>query len=183
MNPNIMIYRNNANTGNEYNTDELFSTACHETAHTTHWQVMNAGIIQYGQVSESIRESWAVGVEWFITQKEYKEHGISNYATATYDVSASYPIRFGYQYWPINSPKEYSCVFIDLVDSFNQNRIYFNSYGTSTLNDTITGYTLAVIESAFLKHVYGLSSLREKLKANKPAGITDAQIDTFMDNF
>jgi hypothetical protein len=183
FNFNIQLFRYNSD-GYEFYADELFSTTCHETAHTTHWQVMNAGALQYIQLSETIRESWAVGVEWFITQKEYRERGIANYSGPTYNVSASYPIWYGYQYWPLNgSYHEYSCVFIDLIDNYNQLGQPFLNIGTSGVNDPVTGYTLAGIESGFLKHVYGLNSLRERLKANKPTGVTDSQIDILINNF
>jgi hypothetical protein len=47
----------------------------------------------------------------------------------------------------------------------------------------VTGYTMSGIEGGFLKHVYGYNSLRSQLKANKPFGITDAQIDELMNQF
>ena len=47
----------------------------------------------------------------------------------------------------------------------------------------ITGYTLGGIERDFLKHTYGISSLSRELKNHKPAGITDNQIDIFINNF
>jgi len=34
-----------------------------------------------------------------------------------------------------------------------------------------------------LKHIYGLSSLAEQLKANKPAGVTDEQIDLLISQY
>jgi hypothetical protein len=56
-------------------------------------------------------------------------------------------------------------------------------YPTPSLTDNVSGYTIVGIESTFLKHVYGLSSLRSQLKANKPASVTDAQIDQLIDQF
>jgi hypothetical protein len=182
INPNILIYRYSP-SNREYASDEIFSTTCHETCHSTHVIAMNAGYIQYSQVNTFIAESWPVAVEWFITQMEYRERGISNYGTETYDVFASYPIPFGYQYYPLGSNREYSPVFIDLVDNFNQNGTNFRNFGTSTINDQVSGYTLANIESTFLKNVYGWSSLGTALKNNKPAGVTDAQIDLLLSSY
>jgi len=176
MNPNILVYRNGG--GREYASDEIFSTTIHELAHTTHWRVMNLGPVQFFQVSANIRESWAVGVEWRITSLEYRSRGIANYGTENYEISASYPLDRAYQYWTRNLNATYTPLFIDLLDNFNQ------SSGDSSLpNDPITGYTLLGIESTFLKHTYGLSSLSNNLKAHKPAGITDAQIDLFISNY
>jgi hypothetical protein len=51
----------------------------------------------------------------------------------------------------------------------------------------VTGYTLSYIQSNVLGHSYGLSSLRDRLKNQKPSGVTDDQIDTnlkyYFDNF
>ncbi len=178
-NPNIFIYRY-AENGGEYASDEIFATTCHETCHTTHWQVMNLGIIQYGQINDFIAESWPVAVEWYITSLEYRSRGIANYGTETFSIHASYPLDRAYQYWPLNSSREYSFVFINLCDNFNENIQWGNS---SLPNDQVVGYILAGIESNFLKQVYGQTSLRDQLKNNKPAGVTDAQIDLLMNNY
>lgn len=180
VNPNILIYRFNG--GDEHDSDEIFSTTCHETCHTTHVLVMNGGYVQYGQVSNNIVESWPTAVEWFITQKEYRERGIFDYSGPFYEVPGlGFPNNFGHQLWRLgNGLDDYSSVFIDLVDNFNQNGQY---PGNNTITDDVTGYTFAGIESSFLKHVYGLSSLSDQLKANKPGGVTDTQIDELISQF
>jgi hypothetical protein len=183
INPNILIYRYNPTDGSENDSDEIFSMTCHETAHATHMQVMKAGAVQFLQVSETIRESWAIGVEWFITQKEYKEKGISNYAEANYKVRANYPTLYGFQFWNKNRNESLTSLFIDLVDRNNQQGQSFESFSRGTVSDPVYGYTLAGIESGFLKEVYGLGSLSEKLKAHKPAETTDQQIDVLLTNF
>lgn len=182
-NPNILIYRYK-DGGNEYASDELFSTTCHETCHTTHWQLMNGELIQYAQVSPIIAESWPVAVEWYLTSLEYRARGLPDYGKETLEIlGASYPLDRAYQYWSKSGNPEYSCVFIDLVDNYNQNGVFFIRKGTSTINDQVAGYTLAGIESGLLKHVYGIQSLGIHLKNNKPFGVTDSQIDLLMSNF
>lgn len=185
-NPNILIYRFKDGS-NEYASDELFSTTCHETCHTTHWQLMNGGPIQYIQVSNIIRESWPVAVEWYLTSLEYRSRGVPDYGKETYSIQASYPLDRGYQYWQKSSNPEYTSLFIELVDGYNQNQeTYFDrntllSY--KGINDPVAGYNLAIIESTFLKNCYGISSLSNLLKNNKPSGVTDGQIDILMSNF
>ncbi len=178
--PDIQIWR--FVFGRERETDEIFSTVVHEIAHTTHLQVMNAGHIQYSQVSKIIFESWAVAVQWHITSMEYRVRGIANYGTPTFFNGINgFRVNFGYQYWfpeLDNTSREYTSLFIDIVDNDNQMGMFFNA-----ISDNLTGYTLSGIESGFLKHVYGVSSLRDKLKANKPALVTDAQIDELLNNF
>ncbi len=131
------------------------------------------------QVSKNIQESWAVAVEWFITQKEYRERGISDYSGPLYNVNAGYPIRWGHQDWRYGiGIDNYSCIFIDLVDNHNQVGRFSNA-----LTDNVAGYDIPTIEATFLKHIYGFSSLKYQLKANKPSGVTDAQIDELLDQF
>ena len=48
--------------------------------------------------------------------------------------------------------------------------------------DPVAGYTMGNIEN-FMKHVYGLTSLATQLKANRPNGVTNAQIDELISNF
>jgi hypothetical protein len=146
--------------------------------------VMNAGALQFLQVSARIRESWAVGVEWAITQKEYRLQGIPNYSDPFYTVNAGFPIDFAHQNWRYGMAgggiDDYTCLFIDLVDNHNQAGQFG---GITTLTDNVSGYSLATIESTFLKHVYGIGSLRDELKNNKPPSVTDAQIDELIDQF
>lgn len=178
-NPNIYVYRYNED-GIEYASDEIFSTTCHETCHTTHWQLMNFEVLQFAQVNTFIRESWPVAVEWYITSMEYRNKGIANYGTENYQITASYPLDRAYQYWTKSTNPEYTPIFIDLVDSYNQ----ISGYPSLPVpNDQVTGYNLAGIEFQLLKHVYGISSLSEYLKKNKPSGVTDAQIDLLITSY
>lgn len=198
INNQIAIYRFGSN--GQYESDETFSTTVHEICHSTHVLAMSLGgmggtpplsydlgIIQFSQVDDAIAESWPVAVEWFITSMEYRERGIGDYGTATYEnltnrrdsqgsrLRASYPLDRAYQDWRKNTQgyiNEYSPVFIDLVDEVNQS----NLFNGRTI-DLVSGYTIRGIESTFLKHVYGLSSLKEQCKKNKPSGVTDGQID------
>ncbi len=168
----------------EYQSDEVFSTTCHETGHTSHVIKMNAGIIQYSQVSTQLQESWAVGVEWWLTKLEYKNtRGITNYGDWNYSVGVQYPNQYGYQYWNKTSEPTYTNLSINLIDSYNELGQNFLGYGTGTTNDQVGGYTFANIENNILKHAYGLSSLATKLKANKPTGVTDTQIDLLLSNY
>jgi hypothetical protein len=183
INPNILIYRYDPTDGSENDSDEMFSTTCHETAHTTHMEIMNAGLVQFIQVSEKIRESWAVSVEWFLTQKEYKQLGISDYAEPGYNADVNYPIRHAFQYWNTDRMPDITSLFIDLVDRNNQKGQSFGNFQYGTVNDPVYGFTLPQIESGMLKKVYGISSLKEQLKANKTGELTDNSIDILLQQF
>jgi hypothetical protein len=144
---------------------------------------MNGGGVQFMQVSDKIIESWAVAVQWRITSMEYRERGIPNYGAPTWTSNVpNYRLNFAYQNWSkVNFPDnpDYTSLFIDLIDSHNQTG-RFNGTG---IVDNVQGYSLAAIESGYLKHVYGLSSLKDKLKQNKPIGVTDVQIDELLNQF
>ena len=90
-----------------------------------------------------------------------------------------FPNRFGHQRWRYGiGIDNYSSIFIDLIDNHNQNGI-----NGGTITDNVTGYSMSGIENGFLKHVYGYSSLRDQLKANKPSGVSDTQIDELLNQF
>lgn len=182
--PNIKIWR--YVDGREKDSDEVFSTTVHELAHSSHIQLMNGGEIQYGQVSPIIYESWAVAVQLLITSMEYKERGIANYGEPSfYSGLPKYRLNYGYQYWGLETiGNPYTSVFIDATDNYNQFGHSFSAIGrVGLIRDEVGGYNLHSIEANLLKHIYGLSSLREKLKGSKPNGITNTQIDALLDQF
>jgi hypothetical protein len=181
INPNILIYRYSSVDGTENDSDEMFSAICHETAHTTHMEIMRG--VQFLQVSESVRESWAIGVEWYITQLEYKERGIANYGDATFNVNVSYPSVYGFQFWSKKRSSSLTSLFIDLVDNNNQKGQKFGSFNTGSVDDRVSGFTMAELESSVLKESYGMSSLRENVKRAKSPETTNSNIDLFFTYF
>jgi len=151
-------------------THSIFSTTSHELAHVAH--AFQMGNIQFWQVSNLIVESWARACQWKITELEY------GYSPS--------PVPGPIQNWFYDQDPDfnnYSPLFIDLEDAFNQNP----SNLPNRPRDITSGYNLSLIQSNVLGHSYGLSSLRDRLKSQKPSGVTDAQIDTnlqhFFDNF
>ncbi|WP_139279577.1 hypothetical protein [Tangfeifania diversioriginum] len=170
--PDIRVF---GKWNNQYKTTErVFGTTTHELGHQLHSLYM--GNIQYWQVNKVIYESWAEAVEWALTEKEYRGYGNSNY---TY--------QRGKQDWRRSDPDwEYSPVFIDLVDDFNQRNsgVYFDLYHVGSINypnDEITGYSLSYIVYNLLDEVYGLGSLTESLKNHKITGVTDENIDVLLE--
>lgn len=151
-------------------TQAIFSTTIHELAHVAH--AFQMGNIQFWQVSNLLVESWARACQWKITELEY------GYSPS--------PVPGPIQNWFYDQDPDfnnYSPLFIDLEDSFNQNP----SNIPNRPRDITSGYNLSLIQSNVLGHSYGLSSLRDRLKSQKPSGVTDTQIDTnlqhFFDNF
>jgi hypothetical protein len=178
--PVIRIARYEDEKGSEYDSDEVFSTTCHETGHTSHVLSMNLGLLSYSQVEGQIRESWAVAIEWFLSNIEYRDRGIINYGQWDYHpVNApQYPNDRAYQYWSLNTDKEYTSMFINIIDNINDSGIFF-----SAPDDRVTGYSLPFIEANFLRHCPEKYSLAVLLKNNKPVGITDADIDLLLTSY
>ena len=161
--PDIRIY---GNSGSSKPASHVFRTTAHEFGHAAH--CANMGNIQFWQVSKIIYESWADAVEWALTNQEYKELG------TTYNRSVVNNLNK--QSWPYaGDSKGYTSLFIDLVDNYNQSTR--NTTSRTYPNDNVTGYTMSNLSRNIVPKSYGLSSLKSKLKANKPSGVTDTQID------
>lgn len=150
-------------------TYEIFATTTHELGHQAHSRFI--GIAQYWQTSKLVYESWARVVEWTLTNDEYHTLGsiYSNNAALYYNQEN------GRQRWTKigNSNWEYSPIFIDLIDNFNQSIFY----GSSHPNDNITGYSLQYIQNNILDDSYGLSSLYNSVKNHKISGVSDTDVD------
>ncbi|WMN11604.1 hypothetical protein QYS49_38985 [Marivirga salinae] len=163
--PNIKIWRSSENLERDWFTNEIFSTTIHELAHTTHIQEMNWGTIDYGQVRPILYESWADAVEWYLTRKEYIERGEADYDDPTVRGFRN-ALADNKQWWNFNDSHEYTPIFIDLIDDYNQATQFEPTLpvDNSKPNENITGYWMQTIEDVVLKDAYGLTSLRSELK-------------------
>lgn len=156
----------------EFDSDEIFSTTIHETAHTSHTMEMTLSAIGLWMVTKQLRESWPTAVEWWLTKLEYKNtRGIANYGDWNYNVNISPPNKQGYQFWTKVDYPNYTNIYINIIDDYNEKA------GFGTTDDNVKGYSLFWIESLMLKNIYDLDDLKLQLKDVKPAGVTDASID------
>jgi hypothetical protein len=183
--PIIKIWRFADDAGTEFQSDEIFSTTCHESAHTSHALRMNGGLIQYAQVSRQLQESWCIAIEWFLSNIEYTNRGVNNYGRFDYFPinPPGFPNSYGFQFWNNTLGNRNTSLYIDIVDNHNQLGINYIFRGTGTIDDQVQDYTLPFIENNLLRHIYGLASLTNELKANRPASVSDAQIDLLLSNF
>jgi hypothetical protein len=163
--------------GIEYDSDEIFSTTCHETAHTSHAIQSIWGLMSYAISTEQIRESWAIGVEWWLTKLEYKNtRGILNYGDWDYVTMILYPHQYAYQYWnKFSYPIDYTSLFINIVDNYDDSTGYLNGP-----DDKVSGYTFSELESKVMFSAFSKNSVAFELKKIKPAGVTDEQIDNLI---
>lgn len=183
--PSLRIERNASST-TFHDSDEYYSATLHELAHTAHVLTMNT-VADYALVNLQIMESWATACEWHLTGLEYRARGIANYGQSDYFVNGlGFPNIYAYQYWNRSIHEDYTSLFINLVDDFNENGVNLRTLADplfGTVDDRINGYTLGNIQNIFLKNIYGSGSLNSQLKANKPIGVTDANLDLLLVNY
>lgn len=146
-------------------TNAVFGTTLHELAHQAHQRYM--GTVQFWQVNEFVGESWARGIQCILTNQHYREELALNDRCLTHDE------LYSMQHYRKEIHGNYTPLFIDLIDDFNQALYYGNDY----INDNISGYTLQEIQDNILGSSYGLTSCRNTLKSLKLHGETDDDID------
>jgi hypothetical protein len=166
--PTIRVarYSDNDNTV-EYGSDEIFSTTIHEITHTSHYNTLGRSLAKYMQTDLTIRESFAVGVEWLLTGMEYRERGIiaasapdyADYGAWDYDPvnPPGFPNWYAYQYWGSNDDGSYTSLFINLIDDFNELNQNFPFEDPGTVDDRVSGYDLGDIQRQVLPHVRNMN--------------------------
>ncbi len=268
--PNIKIWTKKG--GVQKKSEIIFGTTLHEIGHSSHIELMNAGLIQYSQVEPIIYESWANAIEWYLMRMEYQERGFPDFADANIS-NECYNRKWSHDQAHNKDPQinqDYTPIFIDMVDDFNQSisscidnqpsnkcpyggtyngeycywgaaptgingfiyadhfyhypeagntcvnsnfpniyldganhcylmpipdqqigHIWHNNSGTAFYYtspsgnanypyDEITGYSMGDLEDDVVKYSYGLHSLKNKLKANKPYGVINKEIDLYL---
>lgn len=149
-------------------TNKIFGSTIHELAHQAHSQFV--GNIKYWKASKIIRESWADAVEWGLSNDEYHELGIKFGNT----VAITYNHYFNtHNRWPYVTDRDYSPIFIDLVDQLNQRLIIGKGYP----NDMVSGYSLSYLNHNILEKCSDIGSLHAEITLNKVEEVTDYKID------
>lgn len=166
--PDIKIFGKESD-GSYKTVDHIFGTTTHELGHLSHWHLI--GIDNYAFTGIKIYESWADAVQWALTNDEYHTMGARFGGNAAINYNCPHTNQLK---WPVDvTQKEYSPIFIDLMDTYIQRVIK----GAGYPNDLISGYTLSYIQNNILRNSRGYSSLRDEVKSHKIAGVTDAMID------
>ncbi|PCI34129.1 MAG: hypothetical protein COB60_06915 [Flavobacteriaceae bacterium] len=133
----VVIYSSHKN-GVVQDSRDLFATTVHELAHVSHWEIGYSTaqfVIDALADDPFLPESWAVGVEYVITERVYPKQ---IYGIYDFDYQQQRSLRYIQ-----TSSKGYTPIVIDMIDDFNQ----------STINitrpiDRVSGYTLGQIEEA-----------------------------------
>lgn len=102
----------------QHNSQEIYGTVIHELSHASHWD-MDHG--DYNDTEDKVKESWARGVQWYLTKMIYPAY-------------SGGPTKRG----------EYTQVVVDMIDSSSD----INNGSELLTQDNVTGYTIRQIEDA-----------------------------------
>lgn len=148
--PNIKIW-GKEDENLYWESNELFSTTIHELGHASHISLLND--FQFIQVEPLIRESWANCVEWYITKIEYNELNVVDYDNP--DHSPFDKEGDNIQRWVTTDLHDYTPLFIDLIDDYNQALIKGEPPENHCPDGgTFIGNKCFVIQPPYLEHVY-----------------------------
>lgn len=136
---------------NNTNTARVFATTIHELGHAVHWLIDKDRYNQNDIATLKLAESWARGVQWYITKMEYPNYnvGIPN--------------------------STYTNVVIDLIDDYGD----FTNNGFWDNRDLVSGYTIVQIQNALLG-AQNLNDLKYNLK-NMYENPTEQHLDVLFD--
>lgn len=154
----VVVYANN------YNSREIFGTTIHELAHASHWELgYSTGqyVLDALTSDPKLPESWAMGVEWRITNDVYPGNNY-NHFYQDYTISQ------------ITSNEGYTPLAIDLMDTENQRNVH--SGNTAYPNDRVEGYTLSQLEGALPGTLGSWWNWRTKIK-EKYNNSTEEHVD------
>lgn len=138
----VVIYsKGEFSNGGTFENDsrELFATTIHELAHVSHWySSYSTGRYVFESLTNDavLPESWAVGVEYTITNNVYSEAIVGR---------SRFPYDENKQDETLDDIQEtgYTPIVIDMIDNNNQ-----GATDTSRPNDRVSGYTLGQLEDA-----------------------------------
>jgi hypothetical protein len=186
--PHAEVYGRNEGSNTWTSTNNIFATTIHELAHVSHWELVSQPVFSNVWWNTSTRilcESWAVAVEWGLTNSMYNWLGqtYGNSDALQYNHGQFDDLGAGKQKLTINISKYYTPLYIDMVDNINQRQIHGGGWNAIYPQDNVTGYTLSQIENQVLPFAVQLDVVKWRLKQIKPQGVTDAQVDALMDSY
>lgn len=151
---------------------EIYANVMHELTHSAHYENMTTHqwyfpqSIEFYQLPTRLKESYAVGLDYYFQKKRYGKLG-----GAGWD-------GYGrvYDYWSENG---YTGIVEDLMDSDN---LYAKDVGKSKISgETVSGFTLDELEKAFV-HSTSWDELKKYIKKNYPANATRKYTSASLDN-
>jgi hypothetical protein len=133
----VVVYSKDK-SGRKEDSRDVFGHTIHELAHVVHWSMgYSTGqyVLDALTSDPKLPESWAVGVEWKVTNDIYNKDFYNIYEEQYQEMSIS----------AIKENKGYTPLVIDLIDNENQKEIKGSS---AYPDDKVSGYTLSELEKA-----------------------------------
>lgn len=144
-------------------SEKVYGTTIHELAHAAHWRVdpiswddlveqgylYNFGSSNPGPAGASARrlmESWATGVEIYLTNMRYRRLGPNSYMYMAFQLNG---VKWGNLQNVSISEKFYTTGIYDLYDSFNQ-RIGFGAIYYQLPYDNVSGFSMKTLENVLI---------------------------------
>lgn len=156
----IEIYKDEEDSSSQY-----IGTTLHELGHYLHYGLV--GYSNFDSTQLLVSESFSSFVGWSLGHKYYQQYNY--YLTSGLDEGTGQ----GRQRWTGPSD-EYSPVFVDLQDSYNQ-----GYYGLGYVYDTISGVPYSAIQT-IITNCYTWTSVRQALAALVNTYYTQSQFDAFV---
>ena len=163
-----------------YESYNLFGTTTHELAHSTHIINMDLDIASFLFVKNIVVESWASAVEWSVTNNEYNRLGL--WYSLDYNNRQNWALLKSDNSKNIKS-MDYSPVFIDLMDTYNQrNYSYYDHVKYEYPDDNVSGFTLSELKGV-LRKTFTIGDLKKNVKALRSDSTELANIDKLFETY
>lgn len=170
--PDIKIY--GVESGAYRPLSAIFSTTSHEIGHMAHFT--NAEDV-YENSTEFVCESWARYVQYVLTYKEYEELGLLGTLDPVFGIpleggyGQSFPmitpdIQYNFQYWnnTFTDLYNYSPIFIDLTDTYNQRDYYRYNNALENYIEDIPEDLIHGIPSGMMEDLVFQSTTQQQFK-------------------
>lgn len=170
-----------------YYTHEIIETTLHELGHRVHVKVM--GIVKFRTISDFVCESWAQAVSWVLSNDEYRDMASRIHRLDFLNYTSMLHYDLGWESTTEGTLRDYSPIFIDLIDDVNQKYYDKDKYGNIMKKDRIspyipddkvTGFTLKYIQDKILPTSFGASSLKESIRKNKISTVNSTDLETLL---
>jgi len=183
--PEVTIFRYLGK--NEVSSDDYFSCTVHEISHISLRKKI--GYQAFHDLLPVANESFATAIQLHITAHEYQPRTNWMYGTPYYSsiFGGGYeplrPIPYAFQYWNASISGDYTSLFINLVDNYNELNQQFILKPSGSIYDIVSGYTLSGIEDNIIEYCSDWTTMKAALKANKPTGVQDYEIENLVNQY
>lgn len=178
-------------SASSFSVSEIFSTTCHELGHALHY---TSPLGNYSGSEERMVESWGIYIQYLYTRREYNELGIEAALVLTSSIhsgilfeDADFAYNFQERVFTIDQDlnefyQEYTPIFVDLYDDYNQLVYYDYQFYTIHPNDNIHGLTpdqimyYAFFSTSFEELKNALIQIANNYPSN-PYGITEENVE------